>query len=193
MHNQLFSWCRLRFVWKQNHADFFLLTLGYQSIGLNPPLCLYPVSSPVSVSYPILLKSTYNYIHFTLKLESQERVQQLINFPTENGESWLVGRSACLSVCPIIVTSLEKRTPLERELIMNPNPKNEGAIAHNEHIRAKIPELIYKWLITLCSQQMRVAFRTAISWVLSQWEKIPASSLKQGGCSTMKYNYKLVA
>ena len=30
---------------------------------------------------------------------------------------------------------------------MNTNPKNEGAIADNEHIKAITPELVYKWLL----------------------------------------------
>ena len=36
------------------------------------------------------------------------------------------------------------------ELIMNTNPKNEGAIADNEHMKARIPELIYNWLLIRC-------------------------------------------
>ena len=33
------------------------------------------------------------------------------------------------------------------ELIMNTSPKNEGAIADNEHMKARIPELVYKRLL----------------------------------------------
>ena len=35
------------------------------------------------------------------------------------------------------------------ELMMNTNPKNECAIAYNEHMKARIPELIYKQLLIL--------------------------------------------
>ena len=34
-----------------------------------------------------------------------------------------------------------------RELIMNTDPKNEAAIADNEHIKARIPELFCKWFL----------------------------------------------